>query len=217
MEEVKILKVEHIREVPFWFTGIAVNTMNDDRYWFLNGKRHREDGPAVIRGYGAAKEWWLNGLLHRIDGPAIERPERTSEWWWNGKHFLVDSQEILDNIQLLMELIQAQPGLAVKDLGTMVKSDKLLHFTLQVTPSRDASGSFLVDAMSDGTVEVDGELVELNLSEENLQEFARDVIELGIKTFASPFDQQVKQDKELGVSPPIYTKEGFLNLQRILF
>jgi hypothetical protein len=28
--------------------------------WYLNGKLHREDGPAA-EGSGGTKEWWLNG------------------------------------------------------------------------------------------------------------------------------------------------------------
>jgi hypothetical protein len=39
--------------------------------WFLNGKLHREDGPAVEWTNGS-KSWYLNGNLHREDGPAIE-------------------------------------------------------------------------------------------------------------------------------------------------
>ncbi len=41
------------------------------KYWYLNDKLHREDGPAV-EGTGGYKEWWLNGKLHRTDGPAVE-------------------------------------------------------------------------------------------------------------------------------------------------
>ena len=44
---------------------------NGDKYWYLNGKLHREDGPAVEWSNGS-KEWWLNGELHREDGPAVE-------------------------------------------------------------------------------------------------------------------------------------------------
>ena len=29
--------------------------------WYLNGERHREDGPAVITGQG--EEWWIHGKL----------------------------------------------------------------------------------------------------------------------------------------------------------
>jgi hypothetical protein len=45
---------------------------NGDKYWYLNGRRHRDDGPAIEYSDGH-KEWWLNGELHREDGPAIER------------------------------------------------------------------------------------------------------------------------------------------------
>ena len=32
-----------------------------------------------------AKEWWLNGKLHREDGPAIEWADGSKEWYLNGK------------------------------------------------------------------------------------------------------------------------------------
>jgi hypothetical protein len=38
---------------------------------YLNGKLHREDGPAVEWSNGS-KEWYLNGKIHKEDGPAIE-------------------------------------------------------------------------------------------------------------------------------------------------
>ena len=42
-----------------------------NKEWRINGKRHREDGPA-IEGSNGNKAWYLNGKLHREDGPAIE-------------------------------------------------------------------------------------------------------------------------------------------------
>ena len=33
---------------------------NGNRFWWLNGKLHREDGPAVEYAYGD-KYWYLNG------------------------------------------------------------------------------------------------------------------------------------------------------------
>jgi hypothetical protein len=50
--------------------------------WFLNGKCHREDGPAVIDSNGT-QEWYLNDNLHREDGPAIIRPDGTQSWYLN--------------------------------------------------------------------------------------------------------------------------------------
>ena len=45
---------------------------NGSKEWYLNGKRHREGGPAVEDSDGT-KEWYLNGQRHREGGPAIER------------------------------------------------------------------------------------------------------------------------------------------------
>jgi len=33
---------------------------NGDKFWYLNGKRHREDGPAIECSNGQ-KYWWING------------------------------------------------------------------------------------------------------------------------------------------------------------
>ena len=52
--------------------------------WYLNGKRHRKDGPA-IEGTDGTKTWYLNGELHREDGPAIEGADGTKRWFLNGK------------------------------------------------------------------------------------------------------------------------------------
>lgn len=60
-----------------------------DRYWWLNGEWHREDGPAVEFANGS-KQWYLNGYLHRKDGPAIESISGTKEWFLNGKRHRED-------------------------------------------------------------------------------------------------------------------------------
>ena len=39
--------------------------------WYLNGRLHREDGPANEWPDGS-KHWYLNGKRHREDGPAVE-------------------------------------------------------------------------------------------------------------------------------------------------
>ena len=49
--------------------------------WFLNGKRHRADGPAIEYSDGT-KHWHLNGVLHRTDGPAVERPDERNIGFW---------------------------------------------------------------------------------------------------------------------------------------
>lgn len=48
--------------------------------WYLNGKRHREDGPAVEYTNGD-KYWFLNDELHREDGPAVEYSHGGKVWY----------------------------------------------------------------------------------------------------------------------------------------
>jgi len=57
---------------------------NGDKFWYLNGKLHREDGPAVECANGD-KFWYLNGNLHREDGPAIEYTSGSKFWYLNGE------------------------------------------------------------------------------------------------------------------------------------
>ena len=57
---------------------------NGNKAWFLNDKRHREDGPAVECANGT-KAWWLNGKRHREDGPAAEWANGDKAWLLNGK------------------------------------------------------------------------------------------------------------------------------------
>ena len=59
---------------------------NGSKEWFLNGNRHREDGPAIEYASGS-KQWLLNGKYHREDGPAVEYANGTKKWYLNGKRF----------------------------------------------------------------------------------------------------------------------------------
>lgn len=56
-----------------------------EKNWFSkDGKRHREDGPAIELANGE-KHWFLNGKRHRVDGPAIEYANGIKQWWVDGK------------------------------------------------------------------------------------------------------------------------------------
>jgi hypothetical protein len=66
---------------------------NGDRIWYLNGKIHREDGPAVEQSNGTLK-WFLNGNYHREDGPAVEWPSGTRQWYLNGERHREDGPAI---------------------------------------------------------------------------------------------------------------------------
>jgi len=63
--------------------GPAVEGADGHKAWYLNGERHREDGPA-IEGANGDKTWYLNGERHREDGPAIEDANGYKTWWING-------------------------------------------------------------------------------------------------------------------------------------
>ena len=52
------------------------------KFWYLNGKLHREDGPAVELANGT-KYWYINDQFHREDGPAVEFANGTKEWYLN--------------------------------------------------------------------------------------------------------------------------------------
>ena len=58
-------------------------TKNGSKHWYLDGKLHREDGPAVEYANGD-KIWYLNGKRHREDGPAIEYASGDKFWYLNG-------------------------------------------------------------------------------------------------------------------------------------
>ena len=85
--------------------GPAVDN-NGSKYWYINGLRHREDGPAVEYSDGY-KEWWINDKLHREDGPAVEYSYGGKRWYLNGKEYSEDQyhQELIKlKLKRLIEL-----------------------------------------------------------------------------------------------------------------
>jgi len=54
--------------------------------WYFNGKKHREDGPAIESESGE-KAWYIKGKLHREDGPAKTWEDGDKEWWLNEKEY----------------------------------------------------------------------------------------------------------------------------------
>ena len=63
--------------------GPAIELASCDKYWYLNGKTHREEGPAIEYANGD-KHWYLNDKLHREDGPAVESANGDKRWYLNG-------------------------------------------------------------------------------------------------------------------------------------
>lgn len=50
----------------------------------VNGKLHREDGPAIRMQSKFSYSWFCNGKLHRIGGPAIYNGDDQLLWYENG-------------------------------------------------------------------------------------------------------------------------------------
>ena len=87
--------------VKFWFLNGKFHRENDlpaieypdgTKEWYLNGKPHREKDPAIEYSDGT-KEWYLNGKLHREKGPAIEYANGRKEWYWNDEKLKVRTQK----------------------------------------------------------------------------------------------------------------------------
>ena len=73
---------------------------NGTKYWYLNGKLHREDGPAIEYANGE-KQWYLNDKLHREDGPAVELANGETRYYINGNHIpQLDNMKIYDKEKL---------------------------------------------------------------------------------------------------------------------
>jgi len=86
-----------------------------NKAWCINGKLHREDGPA-IEDSGGNKQWWINGKLHREDGPAIEYSDGDKSWYLNGEK-LTEKQwqkKVSPVKELTVEEISKQLGFEVK-------------------------------------------------------------------------------------------------------
>ena len=64
--------------------------------YIVNGKRHREDGPAYNRWYETGQReyevYYVNGVHHREDGPAIT--------WWDEDGNITSQEFWLDGEQV---------------------------------------------------------------------------------------------------------------------
>ena len=86
-----------------------------DKHWLLNGKRHREDGPAVEWADGS-KCWYINDKRHREDGPAVEHADGTKYWYLNGRRVseakIIENQQTIDIDGKKLTLAQIKSALA---------------------------------------------------------------------------------------------------------
>ena len=64
-----------------------------DKYWYVDGKLHRIDGPAIEQTSGT-KHWYVNGRVHRLDGPAVELSDGSKVWYIHGKKHRLDGPAV---------------------------------------------------------------------------------------------------------------------------
>lgn len=99
-EDIKNGKVE-LKAGELWIDG--KNKINIDcTIYYINGKIHRENGPAIEWSDGS-KYWYIEGNLHRDKKPAVIQMNGLCEWWENGNFVYkkiihpTSVQELIDN------------------------------------------------------------------------------------------------------------------------
>lgn len=87
----KYLSIKH-KNGKYILDGIGI-------FYWKNGLQHCENGPAEYI-FNKHKAWFINGKLHRLDGPAIEWSDGRVEYYINGKHYFKNEYfEALDLIE----------------------------------------------------------------------------------------------------------------------
>ena len=66
--------------------GAAIKNSNGEEWW-VNGKRHRKDAPAMIKFIGEER-WFWEGSLHRENGPAVKTAFGEEYWYFHGDHYI---------------------------------------------------------------------------------------------------------------------------------
>jgi hypothetical protein len=65
--------------------------------------------PAYIHDLNMMKTWWINGKRHREDGPAIDNGY-TRQWWLNGERVKVKNQDEFDDCMKRRQIKQDVQG-----------------------------------------------------------------------------------------------------------
>jgi hypothetical protein len=89
----KIIKLSNGGELCEYSNGV--------KEYYLNGKLHREDGPAIEMTY--YKAYFINDKRHREDGPAIEffDGSGSKQWYINGQYIPCTTQKEFERIMRL--------------------------------------------------------------------------------------------------------------------
>ena len=94
----------------------ACEYANGDKEYYVNGLRHRLNGPAVEFVNGT-KFYFENGKKHRIDGPAYESANGYKEYWFEDVQYSYEDWLAKINIkekEMTVAEIEAQLGYSIK-------------------------------------------------------------------------------------------------------
>ena len=78
------MNIDNWDDLPNNFTGIAIFPIGD-KFWYVEGKWHRLDGPAIEWANGD-KYWYVEDKQHRLDGPACEWANGSKYWYVEDKY-----------------------------------------------------------------------------------------------------------------------------------
>jgi hypothetical protein len=81
--KIEIIKELSLEEIEKLTTGLFIRE-NGTKEWYLDGKLHRLDGPAIEHANGS-KFWYFEGRLDRSDGPAVEHYDGSKYWYFEGE------------------------------------------------------------------------------------------------------------------------------------
>ena len=70
--------------------GPAITWTTGSQFWYQNDWLHRTDGPAAIYASGT-RRWFRRGLLHRIGGPAVVYADGEKQWFVDGQYIRSES------------------------------------------------------------------------------------------------------------------------------
>lgn len=140
--------------------------------WFLNGRRHRLNKPAIIRLNAYQKfdeEYWMNGQKHREDGPAVINYLGINEYWLKniflekGEHQkIVNHQITIDDInnatnvekrRLLLEYYGIEKYVLDSKAKITLKDQYGVLYTI---PQPDREEQIVVVRVKNSTPELDG-------------------------------------------------------------
>ena len=73
--------------------GLIINEYGT-KFWYLDDKLNREDGPAIECPNGT-KYYYLNDKLTREDGPAVELANGKKYWFLNGENYTEEKYNLI--------------------------------------------------------------------------------------------------------------------------